>query len=242
MSRSLPLGAGPRAFRAIPTLGAMALLLCGQGAVAQTVPAPAPTWQSSPTLTKFMTELRLPGQIPVAVSDGTRAYKVGKTTTTATHYTIDINEFTDSLHPALPPTTLWGYNPTLALGVGAGAIVPQKHLGGIIIANKGVPTQISFRNNLPDKHILPVDTSIQGSDPTVTQNRTSTHLHGGLVPWFSDGGPFAFWDRTGNKGVSNIGNAVLNPPPPPMWRTTTTPTTRAPGCCGTTTTPWASPA
>ena len=100
------------------------------------------------------------------------------------------------------PTTLWGYNPTLALGVGAGAVVPQAHLGGIIIAQRGKPTQVTFRNNLPDQHILPVDSSIQGADPSVTQNRTSTHLHGGLVPWISDGGPFSFWDRTGNKGIT----------------------------------------
>ena len=196
----------------LPFLGLAALLLAsGQSLEAQGayVSPPPSTWQSSPVLTKFMTELRAPGLIPVAQPDGTRRFT--GSTLTANHYTIEINQFKDQLHPSLPPTTLWGYNPTLALGVAPGAIVPQKHLGGIIIAQKGVPTQITFRNNLPDRHILPVDTSIQGSDPSVTQNRTSTHLHGGLVPWFSDGGPFAFFDRIGNKGVSFVQNAVLRP-------------------------------
>ncbi len=197
-----------------PLLGLMtALLVSGQSASAQQAAvAPAvPTWQSSPTLTKFMTELRMPGQIPVAVTDGTRTFKSGKTTTTATHYTIDINQFTDQLHPSLPPTTLWGYNPSRALGVAVGAVVPQKHLGGIIIAQKGVPTQITFRNNLPNAHILPVDTSIQGADASMAQNRTATHLHGGQVPWISDGGPFNFWDPQGGKGVSFLSNGVLRP-------------------------------
>ena len=168
-----------------------------------------PTWQSSPVLTKFLEELRAPGKITVALPDGSRTFSGSPIV--ADHYTIDINQFQDQLHPQLPPTTLWGYNPTLALGVGAGAIVPQSHLGGIIIAQRGKPVQITFRNNLPDKHILPVDTSIQGSDPTVTQNRTATHLHGGLVPWTSDGGPFSFWDRTGNQGITFKNNQTLRP-------------------------------
>ena len=203
-SRSLQTG--------LPFLGLVAAwLVSGQALTGQvqTVSPPPPTWQSSPVLTKFMTELRAPGQIPVALPDGTRHFPGSPIV--ASHYTIDINQYEDQLHPGLPPTTLWGYNPTLALGVGAGAPVPQKHLGGIIIAQKGVPTQITFRNNLPDKHILPVDTSIQGAGPHVTQNRTSTHLHGGAVPWISDGGPFAFWDRKGHQGPSFLNNEVLNP-------------------------------
>ncbi|MDP1833002.1 MAG: multicopper oxidase domain-containing protein [Geothrix sp.] len=168
-----------------------------------------PTWQSSPVLTKFLEELRAPGKITVALPDGTRT--LPGSPKVADHYTMDINEFRDTLHPHLPPTTLWGYNPTLALGVGAGTIVPQSHLGGILIAQRGKPIQITFRNNLPDQHILPVDSSIQGADPSVTQNRTSTHLHGGAVPWISDGGPFTFWDRSGNKGISFKNNEVLRP-------------------------------
>ena len=201
--------------RGFPLLGMVATFLISAQPVVgqQRMLTPSisglPTWQSSPVLTKFLEEMRAPGKITVALPDGTRTFP--GSLKVADHYTIDINEFKDQLHPALPPTTLWGYNPTLALGVGAGAPVIQSHLGGIIIAQRGKPVQVTFRNNLPDKHILPVDSSIQGADPSVTQNRTSTHLHGGLVPWISDGGPFAFWDRTGNRGISLLSNAVLNP-------------------------------
>ncbi len=175
-------------------------------------PAQAQNWQSSPVLTKFTQELRAPGLIPVALPDGTRTWPGAVTSTplVADHYTIDINQYTDQLHPDLPATTLWGYNPSRALGVPLGGTVTQKHLGGILIAQRGRPTQITFRNNLPNSHILPVDTSIEGSGVTATHNRTSVHLHGGLVPWFSDGGPFAFWDAQGNTGSTfSIGNQVL---------------------------------
>ena len=69
-----------------------------------------------------------------------------------THYSLTIAQLADQLHPALGLTTLWGYNPAVALGGGA---QPQRHLGGIIVAQRGVPIQITFTNALPPKHILP---------------------------------------------------------------------------------------
>ncbi len=206
---------------ALPLLSMLAAcLICAQPAKAQSAPGmprafaqAIPTWQSSPVLKKFTQELRAPGVIPVALPDGS----VSQGRTIADHYTFDINEFKDQLHPDLPATTLWGYNPTRALGVAPGAPVTQKHLGGIIVAQRGKPVQITFRNNLPKEHILPLDTTILGAgiDPSTglkaTANRTSIHLHGGLVPWISDGGPFAFWDAQGNRGPTFIGNQVLRP-------------------------------
>ena len=139
----------------------------------------------------------------------------------ANHYTIDITQFEDQLHPNLPNTTkLWGYNPTLALD---SALQPttnfnQAHLGGIIVAEKGKPIQITFRNRLtrsgiaagaPLSHILPLDTSIPGANQA--QNRTATHLHGGFVPWVSDGGPFDWWAPDGTHGDSFLNNDVLAP-------------------------------
>ncbi|HEY6912621.1 MAG TPA: multicopper oxidase domain-containing protein, partial [Myxococcales bacterium] len=100
---------------------------------------------------------------------------------------------------------LWGYNPAVALG---GGVQPQKHLGGIFVAQKGVPIQITFNNNLPGTNIIPVDTSLPGS--TLGMNRTATHLHGGFVPWISDGGPHD-WFGAGATGLSFLNNAVLNP-------------------------------
>lgn len=160
----------------------------------------------SPSLGKFAQNLRGvgPGAIPVAVPDGVR--KHGRFVT-ADHYTIDINQFTDSLHPDLPPTTLWGFNPQNALGITG--VPEQKHLGGIVVTQRGKPVQITFRNNLPNQHILPIDTSIMGADGA--QNRTSVHLHGGLVPWITDGGPFAWWDPQGGQGVSFLNNQILRP-------------------------------
>ena len=92
---------------------------------------------------------------------------------------------------------LRGYRPQNTLGGAVG----QRHLGGIIIANKGEPTQITFSNklSLTDPHPIPIDRTIMGADKG--DNRACTHLHGGYVPWISDGGPFA-WFAPGNYGDS----------------------------------------
>lgn len=167
----------------------------------------AAAYAQSSGLKKFVQPLRGvgPGGIPVAAPDAFPAPVTG-----ALHYTIDINQYQDTLHPSLGPTTLWGYNPAAALG---GGVQPQRHLGGIIVAQKGTPVQLTFRNNLPATHIMPVDTTIMGVMGN-QNNRVCTHLHGGAVPWISDGGPFAWWDPNGHKGVSFMNNSVLNPTAP----------------------------
>ena len=165
----------------------------------------------SPGIPLFKTTLRGvgPGGIPVAAPDSVAAPVTG-----VTHYTMDIGQFADSgVCPTLGPTTLWGYNPANPLG---GGVQPQKHLGGIIVAKRGQPIQITFRNKLVDnivyRHILPVDTTLPGANQAI--NRTAVHLHGGLVPWISDGGPFDWFDPNGNHGLSFLNNQVLNPNAP----------------------------
>jgi spore coat protein A len=135
-----------------------------------------------------------PNGIPVAIPDGYRLWN-GEDIK-AQHYTIDINQYQDTLHPSMGPTTLRGYHSRANLG----GTPPQRHLGGIIVAQKGTPVQITFQNNLSGAHPLMVDTTIMGAE--LGDNRTVTHLHGGEVPWISDGGPFAWFDNTGKYGTS----------------------------------------
>jgi spore coat protein A, manganese oxidase len=149
----------------------------------------------SRALGKFIQPLRGvfpldPGGIPVAVPDG--ALGVAR----ATHYSINVHQYTDMLHPALGPTTLRGYQPSNILGGNA----PQRHLGGIIVAQKGKPVQITFTNQLSGNHPIPIDQTIMGAN--LGQNRVDTHLHGGFVPWISDGGPHAWFDPQGGYGPS----------------------------------------
>jgi spore coat protein A, manganese oxidase len=160
-------------------------------------------WAStSPGLAKFIQPLRGVGGadgIPVAASDGTRSWGSIK----AEHYSIFMEQFEDQLHPDLPNATrLWGYRPG---NVAAGA---NRHLGGIIVASRGTPIQITATNALPSKHILPVDPSIMGAEKGQGANHATIHLHGGFVPWISDGGPHSWFDPTGEYGESVIDPAT----------------------------------
>ena len=167
-------------------------------------PGEAQAFNQSPGIPLFGTALRGagPGGIPVALPGILPAPVTG-----VAHYQMLIAQFEDAgVCPTLGPTTLWGYVPTTGLG---GYTTPT-HLGGIIIANKGVPIQLTFHNMLfVNKHIVPVDTTIPGANQAV--NRTAIHLHGGLVPWISDGGPFDWWGPLGDNGLSFLNNQVLNP-------------------------------
>src|SRR5512137_2824577 len=117
-----------------------------------------------------------------------------------TIYDIGVQEFSDQLHPALGPTKLWGYvdlNRPIA-----------RHLAGVVVTTRNQAARMRFTNNLPARHILPVDITIPGS--TTAQNRIATHIHGGLVPWISDGGPFD-WFTPGCPDYAN-GLSFLNGP------------------------------
>ena len=153
-------------------------------------------FSQSDQLKKFIQPLRKVGDIPVAMPD--TGYR-GWWQPGVTHYTIDIGDFTDQLHPDLP-------NPTRLRGFGQNGIF--KHLGGIIAAKRGEPVQITFRNKLSGTHPLPIDRTIDGAD--LGDNRVDVHLHGGYVPWISDGGPHAWWSPDGTHGPSFINNSVLN--------------------------------
>ncbi len=135
-----------------------------------------------------------PGGIPVAAPSS-----IDQSTGLAS-YALTIGEYQDWIHPTLGPTNLWGYNPVVPLGGGS---QPQRHLGGIVVAQRGNPVQLTFTNDLPARHILPVDTSLAGAD--LAPNRASVHLHGGFVPWNSDGGPFAWFAPAANAALTTPG-------------------------------------
>ena len=120
------------------------------------------------------------------------------------YYQIEIGQYFQQLHPDLPKATkLWGYADAAHPAAGG-----HRYLGGVIVTKKGRPVRMTVTNNLPPVHPLPVDTSIMGAE--MGPNRTCVHLHGGLVPWTSDGGPFAWVAPDGTHGAS-----FMNPGPKP---------------------------
>ena len=151
------------------------------GAAAAAVPG------VSPPLAKFVDDplWELPHPI------GAFTYKPSAYVGTMPYYEIPIGAFTQKLHRDLPPTYLWGY----------GGTYPSRTIEAVV----GQPIRIRFRNDLTKKDVHPLATAIDrvnvaGVDAFPDQ-RISTHLHGGHVPWTSDGGPKG-WYTTGRKPLT----------------------------------------
>ena len=171
----------------------------------------------SPGLTKFADPLPGlgPTGIPVAVAD---KVKKNQPALGYDHYSIDIGQFNQVLHsdfvtkgqtrlhfPQLGghhPVGLWSERQLQALG--------RRHRGAKRSARADYLHQPAGDNS-HSLHPLPVDVSPASFPDATPSNRTAVHLHGGLVPWISDGGPYDWFDPLGNHGPSFLNNQVLNP-------------------------------
>jgi spore coat protein A len=91
------------------------------------------------------------------------------------HYRVVVREFKAKIHRDLPPTTFWGYN-----GMSPGPTFDVR---------SGEAVTVEWVNELPDKHLFPVDTALHGAGENIPAVRTVVHLHGGRVPPGSDGNP-----------------------------------------------------
>lgn len=128
------------------------------------------------TVPKFVDRLPIPPVLrPVSFPQG------------RPHYHVRMLETQQQLHRDFRPTTIWGYN----------GLYP----GPTIEAWRGLPISVHWENCLPDRHLLPVDTSIHGAEPFRPAVRTVVHLHGGHTPPEYDGHP----DQWYAPGLAEIG-------------------------------------
>lgn len=103
------------------------------------------------------------------------------------YYEIKMQEFKQKLHRDLPETVVWGFD--------------RSYPGPTIEVNRNVPIFVKWINDLPEKHILPVDTTVHGAEADKPRVRTVVHLHGGVVEPESDGYPEAWF----TKGYKEVG-------------------------------------
>ena len=90
------------------------------------------------------------------------------------------------VHRDLPPTRMWGY---------AGSVP-----GPTIETRSGRGLLIEWRNELPEKHFLPIDHTLCGTGMDRPEVRTTVHVHGARVPSESDGYPES-WYAPGGSAV-----------------------------------------
>ena len=154
--------------------------------------------QTPPGLRKFIQPLPGLGPTGIPVATPNKSRFPGED-----YYKMVMGEYRQQFHPDLPETKLWGY-----ADVTDGQKPNYRYLGGVIVARENTPVRATFTNNLPRVHPLPVDMTLP--ETAFGVNRASVHLHGGHVPWTSDGGPMAWFSPDGKSGMS-----FMNPGPLP---------------------------
>ncbi|MFC6719069.1 multicopper oxidase family protein [Natrialbaceae archaeon GCM10025810] len=153
---------------------------------------------SSPDLEKWVDEVPRPGVAePTGTKDG------------HPYYEIQMREVEQKLHSDLPATTVWGYD--------------GQFPGPTIEAERGEPIYVRWQNDLPDEHLLPVDTTIHKEmvPYDIDGVRTVTHLHGGNVEAASDGKAQGWFTRdfaeTGPNFEQKDYYYVNDQPPATLW-------------------------
>jgi len=90
-------------------------------------------------------------------------------------YRMTMREMQLKLHRDLPLTRVWGFN--------------HSSPGPIFETRSGRGLLVEWANELPLKHFLPIDHTIDGAGASVPEVRSVIHLHGGKTPAASDGYP-----------------------------------------------------
>jgi spore coat protein A len=132
---------------------------------------------SSHALAKFVDALPIPA---MAIPERGR-----------THYRIPMREFQAKVHRDLPPTTFWGYGGTSP--------------GPVFETRSGEGITVEWINQLPTKHLFPIDHTLHGAEASNPDVRNVVHLHGGKVPPDSDGDPER-WIVPGQSKVCHYPN------------------------------------
>ncbi len=128
------------------------------------------------TLTPFVDALPVPAVIsPSGTLNGDPLYRV------------TMQAFRQKLHRDLSPTPLWGYN--------------AQYIGPTFEQRRGRPIAVQWMNNLPNRHMFPIDDTLHGDEPGQPAVRTVVHLHGAKVEPESDGYPEAWF----TNGFAQIG-------------------------------------
>ena len=99
----------------------------------------------------------------------------------AARYDVHMRQILQKLHRDLPATRLWAYHGTF--------------IGPTFEVRSGSPTEVQWLNELPARHLLPIDHGLHGAEREVPEVRTVVHLHGAKVLGDSDGHPEAWFTR-----------------------------------------------
>ena len=121
----------------------------------------------------------------------------------AASYKVTMSEFQQQVLPAgFPATTVWGYEGSFP--------------GPTIEARKDKPVAVKWINELPLSHLLPVDTTLHGTNDGEPEVKTVVHLHGAHTKPQFDGYPEDFYASNDSKNFA-VYNYKNDQEPAALW-------------------------
>jgi spore coat protein A len=121
----------------------------------------------------------------------------------AASYKVTMSEFQQQVLPAgFPATTVWGFEGSFP--------------GPTIEARKNKPVAVKWINELPLSHLLPVDTTLHGTDKGEPEVRTVVHLHGAHTKPQFDGYPEDWYTSNESKNFA-VYNYKNDQEPAALW-------------------------
>jgi spore coat protein A len=103
------------------------------------------------------------------------------------HYRVEMREIEGQIHRDLPPTRLWTYDGSMP--------------GPTIEARSGHGLWVEWHNELPERHLFPIDHGLCGAGANEPPVRAVVHVHGAKVPPESDGYPTEWYAPGGSARV-----------------------------------------
>lgn len=147
------------------------------------------------TQAQFVNPLTIPATLQPVIVNGYETYTVAMT-----EFQQDLG-LKDPMSGLPLMTTVWGYG-----GTYPGPTIEARSTSPVNISAPGLPTKVLWLNQLPEKHLLPIDPTVGcgiNAPDCKPEVRTVTHLHGGHVDSDSDGLPEAWFspgfEKTGIK-------------------------------------------
>lgn len=111
-------------------------------------------------------------------------------------YRMVMREFLYKVHRDLPETRVWGFGSDATNLSSPGPVFETRSGQGLFV---------EWVNELPMRHLLPVDHTLHGAERDKPEVRTVIHLHGGKTPPESDGYP-EHWYAHGQSTVCHYPN------------------------------------
>ncbi len=177
------------------------------------------------TIPKYVNQLAIPRVLAPSVIRDSRGRVVRH------EYTVSTNAIrAQVLPPGFPQTTVWAYGGRVLIPGSTGTEFVASSPGPVFESTRGIPSRVTWRNQIERPHILAVDPVLHWANPNAVEHPDApftpfppgyakaqfpvpvvTHTHGLVVKPQFDGTAEEWFTAFGHRGASHVSNVYELP-------------------------------